>query len=138
MSKHGLSFFPDSQHLCSYSFSWARAIRRRVYNVRGSNALWHQDGNEKCRPWGFYVHGCIDGHSCRIVYLLCATNKRADTVFSAFLQGVQDIGLPSRVRGDFGTENNKIEQYMIQVRGAAHNPYLRGRCVPQINTHTTC
>ena len=95
--------------------------------MRGSNALWHQDGNEKCRPWGFYVHGCIDGHSRRIVYLLCAGNKRSDTVFEAFLQGVRDIGLPSRVRGDFGKENNKIEQYMIQKRGAAHKPYLRGR-----------
>jgi hypothetical protein len=119
-------------------FSWARAVRRRVYHVRGSNALWHQDGNEKCRPWGFYVHGCVDGHSRRIVYLLCAGNKRADTVFSVFLQGVQDMGLPSRVRGDFGTENNKIEKYMIQMRGAAHKPYLRGRCVLSIQLANLC
>ncbi|KAK6988781.1 hypothetical protein R3P38DRAFT_2377518, partial [Favolaschia claudopus] len=33
-----------------------------VIKVRGLNALWHMDGNEKLRPWGFYVHGCVDGH----------------------------------------------------------------------------
>ncbi|PBK91229.1 hypothetical protein ARMGADRAFT_883414, partial [Armillaria gallica] len=41
---------------------WAGIIKRRVYKVRGSNALWHQDGNEKLRHWGFWVHGCVDGH----------------------------------------------------------------------------
>ncbi|KAJ6550743.1 hypothetical protein B0H10DRAFT_1648708, partial [Mycena sp. CBHHK59/15] len=41
---------------------WSGIIKRRIYKVRGANALWHQDGNEKLRPWGFWVHGCIDGH----------------------------------------------------------------------------
>jgi hypothetical protein len=35
----------------------------RVYHVRGANTLWHIDGNEKLQPWGFWVHGCINGHS---------------------------------------------------------------------------
>ncbi|KAJ6599541.1 hypothetical protein B0H10DRAFT_1959063 [Mycena sp. CBHHK59/15] len=42
---------------------WNTVIKQRVYNVQGSNALWHMDGNEKLHPWGFYVHGCVDGHS---------------------------------------------------------------------------
>ncbi|KAJ7247535.1 hypothetical protein C8J57DRAFT_945841, partial [Mycena rebaudengoi] len=40
------------------AFRWNAVIRRRVY---GCNALWHMDGNEKLRPWGFYVYGCVDG-----------------------------------------------------------------------------
>ncbi|KAJ7301575.1 hypothetical protein DFH08DRAFT_613008, partial [Mycena albidolilacea] len=32
------------------------------WNVRGANALWHFDGNEKLKLWGFYVHGCVDSH----------------------------------------------------------------------------
>ncbi|KAK1235244.1 hypothetical protein PQX77_001537 [Marasmius sp. AFHP31] len=36
---------------------WNGCIKRRIYKVRGVNALWHHDGNEKLRPWGFYIHG---------------------------------------------------------------------------------
>ena len=107
--------------------SWAGIIRRRVYKVRGANALWHHDGNEKLKPWGFYVHGCIDGFSRLIIYLVCAHNKRARTVAAAFRRGVRFYGWPSRIRGDFGTENNQVERLMKEHWGEAHNAYLRGR-----------
>lgn len=106
---------------------WADIIRRRVYKVRGANALWHMDGNEKLRPWGFYVHGCIDGFSRLIIYLVCASNKRARTVSTAFQDAVNRFGWPSRVRGDFGTENNDVERMMEAHRGADHHAFLRGR-----------
>ncbi|KAJ7669798.1 hypothetical protein B0H17DRAFT_853500, partial [Mycena rosella] len=48
--------------LLELNFRWSGIIKRRVYRVRGANALWHNDGNEKLRSWGFWVHGCIDGH----------------------------------------------------------------------------
>ncbi|KAF8992864.1 hypothetical protein BDZ89DRAFT_900677, partial [Hymenopellis radicata] len=41
---------------------WRKVTKRRVYKVRGANALWHQDGHEKLKFWGFWVHGCVDGH----------------------------------------------------------------------------
>ena len=106
---------------------WAGIIRRRVYKVRGANALWHMDGNEKLRPWGFYVHGCIDGFSRLIIYLVCSYNKRARTVSTIFEGGVDQYGWPSRVRGDFGTENNDVERMMNAHWGEAHNAFLRGR-----------
>jgi hypothetical protein len=95
--------------------------------VRGANALWHQDGNEKLKPWGFWIHGCVDGHSRLIVYLGCTNNKRSATVEALFVEGVNVFGWPSRVRGDFGTENNGIERVMVQKWGVNHHPYLRGR-----------
>jgi len=95
--------------------------------VRGANALWHMDGNEKLKPWGFYVHGCIDGHSRLIIYLKCSGNKRASTVSSIFLDAVEKFGWPSRMRGDFGTENNEVESLMKEHWGEAHRAYLRGR-----------
>ncbi|KAF6765688.1 hypothetical protein DFP72DRAFT_839507 [Ephemerocybe angulata] len=52
--------------------------------TRGANALWHQDGNEKLKPWGFYVHGCVDGHSRLIIYLVCTNNKRSKPVGEFF------------------------------------------------------
>ncbi|KAG9026602.1 hypothetical protein FS837_004565, partial [Tulasnella sp. UAMH 9824] len=111
---------------------WAGIIKRRVYSVRGANALWHQDGNEKLRPWGFYVHGCIDGYSRLIIYLECCSNKRSATVEQLFLDGVSRWGWPSRVRGDFGKENNGIEQQMKTHWGEAHRAYLRGRSIQNV------
>ena len=43
-----------------------RAIRRRVYRIARSNALWHVDGHHKLIRWGFVIHGIIDGY-CRTV-----------------------------------------------------------------------
>ena len=107
--------------------SWAGIIKRRVYKVCGANALWHIDGNEKLRPWGFYVHGCVDGFSRLIIYLLCSFNKRAATVSGEFQNAVGVYGWPSRVRGDFGTENNNVERLMVAHWGEEHRAFLRGR-----------
>ena len=86
------------------------------------------DGNEKLRPWGFYVHGCIDGHSRLGIYLQCRNNKRANTVLHIFLEyGVRRYGWPSRGRADFGTENNEVEKSMVEHWGPHHRAYLRGR-----------
>lgn len=91
------------------------------------------DGNEKLKPWGFYIHGCVDGHSRLIIYLFCSNNKRARTVRYVFMKyGVLIYGWPSRTRADFGTENNEVERLMIEHWGEDHHPYLRGRCDSRI------
>jgi len=113
---------PSDSHL-----RWKGVIKRRVYKVRGANALWHHDGNEKLRPWGFYVHGAIDGHSRLLLYLACASNKRSATVKALFSTAVNQYEWPSRVRGDFGQENNGVEDMMQKHWGEAHHAYLRGR-----------
>lgn len=51
------------------------------------------------------AHGCIDGFSCMIIYLHCATNNYADTVLDLFLGGTTEYGLSFRVLGDHGGEN---------------------------------
>jgi hypothetical protein len=123
-----LRYFQILYFAICYTFEhfirWTGIIRRRVYRVRGANALWHQDGNEKIRPWGFYVHGCIDGYSRMIVYLQCSSNKRAQTVTDCFTDAVCTFGWPSRVRGDYGKENNGIEREMNQNWGENHRAYL--------------
>ncbi|KAF7353177.1 Ethylene-and jasmonate-responsive plant defensin [Mycena sanguinolenta] len=111
---------------------WSGIIKRRVYRVRGANALWHNDGNEKLRPWGFWVHGCIDGHSRLIIYLECRSNKRASTVGGLFKRAVAEFGWPSRGRGDFGRENNEMERLLIEHWGENHRAYLRGRSLHNI------
>ena len=52
-----------------------------------------------------------------ITSLLCTTNNYADTCLTGFLSSVKEYGLPARVRGDKGAENNYILKYMQQKQG---------------------
>ena len=81
-------------------------VNRRHYNVPGPRSLWHLDGNHNLIRWGFIIHGCVDGFSRRIMFLKRSTNNKAVTVLQLF-------GLPSRVRGDQGTENIEVAWCMF-------------------------
>ena len=59
------------------------------------------------------IHGGIDGFSRCIVFLKCSTNNKLATVTAHFLEAVEQFGLPSRVRSDFGTENVDVAEYML-------------------------
>lgn len=56
------------------------------------------------------VHGGIDGYSRLIVFLQCSNNNRSNTVLQAFQSGVQQYGLPERIRSDRGGENVQVHQ----------------------------
>ena len=47
----------------------AHKLQRRVYVSNGANDIWHIDGYDKLKPFGFAIHGCIDGFSRRILWL---------------------------------------------------------------------
>jgi hypothetical protein len=111
-------------HLINHIHLDGEALQSAVY-IKLKGRMHYK--YEKIRPWGFYVHGCIDGYSHLILYLSCCSNKRSATVLKLFLDAVHDKGWPSRVRGDFGTENNLVEKHMVQKWGEAHRAYLRGR-----------
>ena len=107
---------------------WLRKNPRFVYSVPGPNSLWHNDGLHKLISWGFVVHSCIDGYSRMLTSIGCATNNRSETALKFFLVGVENYGLPCRVRGDYGSENNGIENYMLQ-NGCSQRAYIRGPSV---------
>lgn len=42
-----------------------RRLLRRQYAAPGPNFVWHIDGYDKLKPFGFAIHGAIDGFSRR-------------------------------------------------------------------------
>lgn len=88
--------------------------------------LIHVDGHHKLVRWRFVTHGCIDGYSRMITFLKCSTNNRAETVYEKFLTAIQEFGLPSRVRCDYGKENYDVARHMLQYRGLHRNSVITG------------
>ena len=78
------------------------------------NALWHIDGYHKLIRWRLVIHGGIDGFSRLIMFLKVSPNNKAETMLDAFIQGVEQFGVPSRVRMDMGGENVLVARYMIE------------------------
>ena len=83
-----------------------------------------------CR-WRLVIHACIDGYSRRIIYLKCSNNNKAETVFEAFIDGVQQLGLPERVRGDRGGENIQVAAFMLEhpMRGTGRGSFITGQSI---------
>ena len=114
-----------------------RRLRRRQYKARGPNFLWHIDGYDKLKPFGFCVHGCIDGFSRRIMWLeVASTNNDPRFVAKYFLDTIRQIkGAPSIVRADYGTENVKVAgiQRFLRRDGtdsfAGINSFMYGKSV---------
>ena len=47
----------------------ARRLRRRQYVSVGPNFCWHANGYDKLTPYGFPIHGCIDGFSRKMLWI---------------------------------------------------------------------
>lgn len=109
----------------------ATRLQRRVYSVQGPMHLWHVDSNHKLIKYNLVIHGCIDGFSRVVIYLRCADNNRASTVFNIFTHAVEHTWgtVPYRIRTDGGGENIRISEYMEQQRPNVHRPCIAGRSV---------
>ena len=110
-------------------------LQRRKYNVVSPNALWHIDGYHKVIRWQLVIHDGIDGYSRLITYLKVSPNNLSSTVVNAFLQAVDEFGLPSFVRMDRGGENVEVVRYMLNH--AERRPG-RGSANTGKSTHNQC
>ena len=107
-----------------------QALHRWQYSVPGPNSLWHVDGYHKLIHWKIIIHGGNDGYSREVVYLKAADNNQASTVLHSFI-GVEQYGLPYRVRSDKGGENVGMSQYMLNHprRGPRRGSMVTGRSI---------
>lgn len=87
-----------------------RRFRRRRYAAAGPNFIWHLDGYDKLKPYGFCIHGAIDSYSRRILWLeVGPSNNDPMITVQHFIDCVRQLrGVPRVVRGDCGTENIHI------------------------------
>nr|XP_022342022.1 uncharacterized protein LOC111135876 [Crassostrea virginica] len=108
---------------------WGFVAYRRKYSVQGPNSLWHIDGHHALVRWRLVTHGGIDGYSRLIVYLKCSGNNLSETVLSLFGEATEKYGIPSRVRGDHGSENSLVAQFMNTTRGADRGSFIAGRSI---------
>ena len=86
-----------------------RLVRRKYY-ARGPNFVWHVDGYDKLKPYGFCIHGAMDGYSRRILWLEVANTNNSSTVIAKYyLDALRHLGIcPRLLRSDRGTENVKL------------------------------
>ena len=75
------------------------------------------------------MHGCIDGYSGAIAYIKCFTNNLAGIVLQYFMDGIQEFGISSRVRGNRGVENVSVARFMIDQKGLNRGSFTPGRSV---------
>ena len=82
-------------------------LKRRTYSSSRPNECWHVDGYDKLKPFGFPIHGAVDGYSRTALWLkVTPSNNNPSIVGNFFLYCVSELqGCPKLLRTDPGTEN---------------------------------
>lgn len=87
-----------------------KRLRRKEYNAKGPNYLWHVHSYDKLKKYGICINSCIDGYSRKIIWCE-VTNSSSDPriVAGHFISSVEKMSAcPRKVRGACGTENKDI------------------------------
>ena len=89
----------------------SQKLRRRIYQTLGPNYVWHFDGFDKLKPYGFSIDGCINGYSRIIIWLgVSASNKCPDLIAYYYLKAAKNVnGIPKIIKADNGTGHSIME-----------------------------
>lgn len=96
----------------------AHRLRRRVYKNDGPNCIVHIDGYDKLKPYGFSIHGAIDGFSRKLLWLrILRSNKNPYSISRLYFDMVLEQGrVPKVIRCDAGTENVVVNEIQSVLR----------------------
>ena len=94
-----------------------RRLHRRRYVADGPNFVWHFDGHDKLKPFGFSIHGCIDGFSRYLIWIeVTSSNKKPELIAKFYLDAVKSLeGIPLQIKADNGTEHFLIEPMHLHL-----------------------
>ena len=86
-------------------------------------------GYDKLKPYGFPIHGPIDGYSRKILWLeLTSSNNRPEIPANYYLECVKEnFGCPMIVRTDCGTENGTMAAIQAYFRQHGNNQFAGSR-----------
>lgn len=104
-----------------------RRLKRRDYVNPGPNFVWHIDGYDKLKPYGFAIHGAIDGFSRRVMWLeVGVTNNNPFVILKYYIDTIMSLKkLPCIIRSDHGTENVQVYDLHTTLR-KDHNDDFAG------------
>ncbi|XP_028412422.1 uncharacterized protein LOC114542871, partial [Dendronephthya gigantea] len=96
----------------------ANVLKRRDYVSVGSNWIWHIDGHDKMKPYGFTIHGCVDGFSRKIIWCnVDVTNNDPAYVAQYYHDYAKSSKvIPAITRTDGGTENVLLAACQMYLR----------------------
>ena len=67
------------------SLAKGSCTKEKVVHYPGPNFAWHVDGYDKLKPYGFPIHGVVDGFSRRVMWLkICPSDNDPCHVASLF------------------------------------------------------
>ena len=94
-------------------------IHRRVYESLGPGHIYHLDGNDKLKRWSLSIHGCVDGFSRKILWLVASsTNNDPIVIGNCFLQCIKKTKIVHVVlRMEKGRENIFCEDLQLFFTG---------------------
>jgi hypothetical protein len=75
-----------------------KSLKRREYNVVAPLKLVNIDGHHALDRYGLITHGCIDGATRIVLYLLCADNNLPEMPLGAFVRVCYKYQVPECVR----------------------------------------
>ena len=103
---------PDSVKLRKH-----RRLHRRRYVADGPNFVWHLDGHDKLKPFGFSIHGCIDRFSRYLIWLeVASSNKKPESIAKFYLDAIKGLeAIPLQIKADNGTEHSLIEPMHLHL-----------------------
>ena len=121
--------FRDGIHRVSEVYIQSRMkgrLKRRVYNIKGANHLWHINTNHKPVKWYLIIFEATDGYSRLLLSLECISKNKTPTVLACFLKGLHTCGLSRRVRSDKGRKKFLVVNYIIKKRDPGRGSMITG------------